>query len=105
MKTRFTVIIRDNDRKENVMELNAHGYTIRLDTHYGRDPHVKLNLDADVELVEPGEKAPNVYELDEEITQEIVDCSYGHSLVTKMGLLRETTYCEKCGLEIKIDAL
>ena len=115
MKTRYTILVRDNHKKENMLELGAHSvnFTLKTNPHlyyHGSiaeflGSHTDLNLSAIVDLAEPEEKVPNVYDLDEEITQEITDCRYGHSLVTSMGLIKETTYCEKCGLEIKTDAL
>jgi len=104
MKPRYTVIVRDNEKKENVLELGAYDFSMRINTVYGFSSTANLNMDATIRLAEPEEKVPNVYNLDEDdVTQEIKDCRYGHSLVTSMGLIKETTYCETCGLEIKTD--
>lgn len=105
MKTKYTIIVRDNAKKENVLELGAHGYSMRIDTNYGfNGNNTRLTIDAPVNLEEPEEKIPNVYDLDDdEVTEEIRDCRFGHSLVTSMGLFKETTYCKTCGLEMKTD--
>lgn len=87
MKGNLTIIVRDNDKNEDLVKFNVEAVNYRL-TNADSVRIVAYLSDADT---------------DDEVTQEITDCSFGHSLVTAFNLTTEVTFCQKCGLEIKTD--
>lgn len=76
--SRFTIIVKDNAKLDNVVELE-------VDT-------VHYNISGEgIRMV--GSFPDN----SEEVTEKIIDCSKGHSYITYESFSRTVAYCEHCG--------
>ena len=88
MKGKLTITVTDNETGRELAVLNAdsvnYNFTpesVRILAYYPQD----------------------ALELDDDVTEKITDCRFGHSFVTSTGFTTEVTHCEQCGLELKTD--
>lgn len=80
MKGNLTVIIRDNDKNEDVV---FYADSVHYNVQNGESVRILAYM-ADPEK-------------DDEKTEEIADCRYGHSFVAVTSFTPTFLFCEKCG--------
>ncbi|HXN74909.1 MAG TPA: hypothetical protein VN855_00270 [Candidatus Acidoferrum sp.] len=114
-KPRYTIIVKDNTKNENLLEFDVPALNYSLNTtpvalgalnksgvirEFVGNETALLKLEANVLLSQSElERKPKAYDLDEEVTEEITDCRYGHDWSSVVDFQESKDYCKKCGIK------
>lgn len=114
-KPRYTITVRDNDKNQNLIEFDVPALSYSLNAkpiatssfrkrgimwEFIGDEMAHLKLEAQVLLSQSElERKPKTYDLEEEVTEEIVDCRYGHDWSSVVDFQESKDFCKKCGIK------
>jgi hypothetical protein len=109
---KYTVTVRDNEKQENVVDFDSNHvnysmmYEPKVIHHWGGTSEflgtttVKFEITGTLPYLS-GEEAIEVpvYFIDDEVTEEITDCRFGHSWISQNLFTDINHYCKNCGVK------